>query len=346
MEVQIQGPMVQLQYPDAEVRSDAYMEAESVLIEDLTYIKASSLQRVYDWFSPQETPEGLCFSTASGGTTGIFETTEFQHVRLEGLDGTCIRDGDDLWVPLRALSAATGLYLLWDSTASYVSQMPDTSLIPQGVRVPILMYHEVDDETWGLSSLFVTPANMRAQLQYLQDNGYDPIFLSDLTHLEDYDKPVVLTFDDGYVGNYEELFPLLKEFNMKATVFIMPDFLGRESYLTQAQVQEMADSGLISIQSHTMSHRELATISYDDQEYEMRQSQLEIARLTGRTPYVICYPSGSFNDNTRAIAPCYYSFGLKMNGGTWITEETDYHTMERSFVSRSTGMEKFIGLLS
>lgn len=61
---------------------------------------------------------------------------------------------------------------------------------------------------------------MRQQLQYLWDNGYEPIFFSDLTHLEDYDKPVLLTFDDGYIGNYTELYPLLQEYNMKATIFI------------------------------------------------------------------------------------------------------------------------------
>lgn len=349
LELQQAGPRVQLQYPDAELRPDPYLEVESVLVDELSYVKLSDLQQVYSWLSSTDSEDGLHFSTAYGGTTDTFRSPiTFRHIALTGLSGRCIQTDDGLWVPLRAIAQATGLYLLWDSETrtSYVSQIPNVGLITQGVRVPTLMYHEVANETWGLESLFVTPDNMRAQLQYLKDNGYDTIFFSDLMRLSDFDKPVLLTFDDGYTGNYENLFPLLKEFNMKATIFVILDMLDTPNYLTTAQVQEMADSGLVSIQSHTMTHMELGVNSYDDQHHEIRQSQLEIARITGRTPYVLSYPYGSFNDDTRSIAPWYYSFALKSLGGTWVTESSDYFTIERTNVPRSAQISQYPNLLN
>ena len=172
----------------------------------------------------------------------------------------------------------------------------------------------------GIESLFVSPSNMREQLQYLQDNGYQTIFFSDLTHLEDYDKPVILTFDDGYIGTYTELFPLLKEFNMKATVFVVTASLGSEHDINNEQAKEMSDSGLVEIQSHTVNHNELAKLGAEEQENELRQSQLDIAQVTGKIPYVLSYPAGSYNDTTIELAKKYYDFAIIANGGKWTTD--------------------------
>ena len=76
-----------------------------------------------------------------------------------------------------------------------------------GVRVPVLMYHAVGDDCWGEESLFVKPEELEKQLQYLSENGYETIFFEDLSHIEQYEKPVLLTFDDGYDDNAETLLP-------------------------------------------------------------------------------------------------------------------------------------------
>ena len=88
--------------------------------------------------------------------------------------------------------------------------------IEQSVNVPVLMHHAVSDNMWGIDELFVSPASMEEQLRYLVDNGYEPIWFSDLAELEQYEKPVILTFDDGYDDNYTELLPLLRKYNVKS----------------------------------------------------------------------------------------------------------------------------------
>lgn len=323
----------------------------SINLGGKAYVRADELETVYPWLTLQPEAAGsTALLTAHDGSQA-----EMLFAESDGLDipeppengGVhFVGNREEYWLPVRQTASDAGLWLVWDEEwkTVYLTLSPDTSLIQSGRRVPILMYHEVGDNTWGVSDLFVSPENMRQQLQYLSDNGYEPIFFSDLTHLEDYEKPVLLTFDDGYIGNYTELYPLLQEYNMKATVFISTGLLGKENYLDQDQVREMSDSGLVSIQSHTVSHAVLAELDYDDQQWELKQSLIDIARITGKLPYALAYPTGSYNDSTVELGKKYYCFGVKMNGGKWSTDGGRF-TVTRSYVARTTDIGSYAALL-
>ena len=159
--------------------------------------------------------------------------------------------------------------------------------IREGVKIPILMYHGVSNRVWGLNYLFVSPNSMRQQLQWLKDNGYETVFFSYLTHFSDFRKPVLLNFDYGYKGNYTNLFPILKEFNMKATIFVVSDEIDTEYRMTKYQLREMSDSGLVSIQSHTKSHLRLDTLDKQQLIKECQGSKVAIGEITGKYPYAI-----------------------------------------------------------
>ncbi|MFR1991353.1 MAG: polysaccharide deacetylase family protein [Oscillospiraceae bacterium] len=126
--------------------------------------------------------------------------------------------------------------------------------------LPVLMKHAVGDDCWGEESLFVKPEELEKQLQYLSENGYETIFFEDLSHIEQYEKPVLLTFDDGYDDNAETLLPLLRKHGMKATIFLIAGDVGKPHKLTRAQLTELVQSGLVSIQSHGWSHRNMAAL--------------------------------------------------------------------------------------
>lgn len=144
------------------------------------------------------------------------------------------------------------------------------------------MYHAVGDEIWGYSDLFVSEAGMEEQLQYLQENGYEPIWFSDLAHIEDYEKPVILTFDDGYDDNYTVLYPLLEKYQTKATIFVIGNAMGSQHKMTQEQVYELAASGLVSIQSHTYTHGNLSAMDEPALRQEMELSNAALAAATGQ----------------------------------------------------------------
>ena len=247
---------------------------------------------------------------------------------------TAVRQDGTVWIPFERAAAHFGFV---SGTASdgtpYCAREVSLSAPAADVNVPVLMYHAVGDETWGYSDLFVRPQDLDAQLQYLADNGYETIWFEDLSHLEDYEKPVILTFDDGYDDNYTELYPLLQKYQAKATIFVIPRDLGKAHKMTAEQIQELADSGLVSIQSHTWSHGNLSQMDEATLIFEMEESQNAIAALTGQVPYVVCYPEGTKSDLSIAVARRYYAYGLLMNGYVYNTSDDPFY-VQRMFIPR------------
>lgn len=254
--------------------------------------------------------------------------------------------GDSLYLSMEPLVTSSGLASLWDEEENtlYASRVVTNNQVEKGRRVPMLMYHAVSDNTWGINELFVKPSEMERQLKYLNDNGYTTITFEDLSRLDEIKKPVMLTFDDGYRDNYQELFPLLQKYNAKATVFMITGKLSKNHYLTPEMITEMVESGLVSVQSHTVSHPKLGEQTDTKQRQEMEDSRLQLARLTKRVPFVLCYPSGSYNNATRSIGAEYYSFGIKMNGGLYNTSVNPF-LVPRYYVSRATSLSSFASMV-
>ena len=208
------------------------------------------------------------------------------------------------------------------------------------VNVPVLMYHAVSDDLWGYWDLFVSPKTMEEELLYLQENGYETIWFEDLSHIEDYEKPVILTFDDGYEDNYTELFPLLQKYSAKATIFVIPKAIGTPHKMTAEQVYELSQSGLVSIQSHTYSHGNLSTMDEETLIFEMEASKNYLAALTGQVPYAVCYPEGTRSELSIEVAGRYYAYGLLMNGQLYNTSD-DPMRVKRYYVPRGYDLGSF-----
>ncbi|MBR5782737.1 MAG: polysaccharide deacetylase family protein [Clostridia bacterium] len=257
-------------------------------------------------------------------------------------------DGHDWYMPLTPIMSLMGLYLIEESenslsySASEPVVNPTAADVAANVRIPVLMYHALGEEPWSsITELFVRPADMEAQLQYLQNNGYTPITFEDMGNLNNIQKPVMLTFDDGYDDNYTLLFPLLKQYNIKATIFIITELIGTEHYLTEAQIKEMSDSGLVSIQSHTVTHRYLSDLGEAELETEMVSSKARIEQITGKEPFVLCYPTGKFSELSLQKTAEHFSFGLLMNGGMYTTGVHSEYKIPRFYISRATDIYTF-----
>lgn len=259
-----------------------------------------------------------------------------------------IPDAEGLeYIPMYSVVEALG-YPLWEDTqfsTTFITPSAAAFEIPVNVQVPVLMYHAVGDDLWGEAELFVSTDDMEAQLKYLVDNGYDPIWFSDLKDIEQYDKPVILTFDDGYDDNYEILLPLLQKYNVKATVFVLAGLLDQPHKMSWSEVTAMSQSGLVSIQSHGMYHPMLATLTEEELIFELGDSKISITRMSGKIPHVFCYPSGSYNDLTLEVAARYYNFGIKMNGYMYHTWD-DPLLVNRYYISRYTSLEKFASYIT
>ncbi len=288
------------------------------------------------------------------GKTVIYEGVSLTTYYIDGdetlmaLAADLKEESEEEYIPLLATVEERG-YPMWDDEESgilYITPSARDFEVPEGINVPVLMYHAVSDEMWGIGELFVSPSDMEDQLVYLLDNGYDPIWFQDLEHIEDYDKPVILTFDDGYDDNYTELFPLLKEYQIKATVFVIGNAFGMSHKMTAEQIKELSDSGLVTVQSHGYTHHDMDVMGEEELEHELGESWRVITRTTGKIPSVLCYPTGKYSDLTIEIAEKYYNFGLKMNGGMYCTSAENSFEVNRYYVSRYTDIYTFASYIS
>ena len=321
----------------------------SVICEGVTYVKAGEFLEALDGaqFSGNDT-DGYTLSW-KGAEYAFLPETEglLRDGAVTVLSSPILTWQKAVWIPVEEICAVLGISVLSDEETGmlYCTAAAGTWEFPSGVKIPVLMYHGVTDDTWGEPELFVSPSDMEEQIRYLVENGYDTITFEDWSHLEDFDKPVMLTFDDGYLDNYQELFPILQKYNAKATIFVITTSVDRdERTMTSEQAREMAASGLVSIQSHTYNHPHLSECDETQLHKQMRWSYYAITRMTGYEPFVICYPYGDSDQLARDVAMEYYRFGLNMTGGLYTTG-TDESQITRYYVARSTSLSEFISMV-
>ncbi|MCC9077529.1 polysaccharide deacetylase family protein [Litorilinea aerophila] len=192
------------------------------------------------------------------------------------------------------------------------SPTPPMEPTPDGVvrtvRVPILMYHYISVPPPGADiyrqDLSVKPEDFAAHLDAIQEAGYTTISLYDLiAHLTQGaplpEKPVILTFDDGYRDNYENAFPRLRERGMIATFFVVTDFIDeqRPEYLTWDMAREMYAAGM-SIESHGRNHISLKGKDDDYLVWQALGSLETIEYELGVRPRFVSYPAGDYDQRT------------------------------------------------
>ena len=193
-------------------------------------------------------------------------------------------------------------------------QVPAGSLYPT-----VLTYHLIYDEPFTeYTNLFVRTADFEDQLRAMTDAGYTFLFADSFGGCAT--KSVILTFDDGYEDNYTNMFPLLKKYGARATVFMITDKIDMPGYLTSDQIREMADSGLVRFGSHTVSHSDLRSLGGDRLRRELSDSKQIIENLTGQEVRCVCYPAGGYSAAALAEAANYYSFGFTTHSGKYSGE--------------------------
>lgn len=200
----------------------------------------------------------------------------------------------------------------------------------EGVQtVPILCYHRLGS---GKSKMVVSPAQFEAQLDWLAKNGWQVVSLADIAAFQAGQRAlpqrsVAITFDDGYESVYRLAYPLLKRFGFPATMFIYTDFIGSRDAMTWAQMDEMRRSGLIDIQSHSKSHRNLSERGADEPEAsyrkrlesELNTPQTHIERALaplGHKVQHMAYPYGDANESViEAMPRAGYTLGMTVQPG-------------------------------
>lgn len=224
------------------------------------------------------------------------------------------------------------------------------------LRVPVLMYHYLStppaDADIYRQDLSVPPERFAAHLDRLQSEGYTTVNLYQvLAALQRGvplpDKPVVITFDDGYRDNYENAFPLLKARSMQATIFVVTDFIdeGRPAYLTWEMAREMLAAG-ISIESHGRNHVSLANKDDDYLVWQALGSLETIEYELGVRPRFVSYPAGEYDQRTIDVfRSANYWAGFTTRQGAKLDNQQLFE-LPRIRVRNTTTPDELIRLLS
>ena len=218
-----------------------------------------------------------------------------------------------------------------------------TETTSDNINIPVLYYHSINSTV--SNEVILSPDTLRQQLQYVKDSGYTTITMS---QFNDYikgkgklpKKSILITFDDGYMDNYANAYPILKELNMTATIFVISSGIDDGYYLSSAQIKEMSDYG-IDIESHTVNHVHLNTLSYQAQVDELTKSKTKLESITGKPVTAIAYPFGDYTaDTKKATKESGYSLGFTTDTG-FDNKQSDSFTLKRLYISSAFTFDKF-----
>ncbi|SDJ84149.1 polysaccharide deacetylase family protein [Natronincola ferrireducens] len=224
----------------------------------------------------------------------------------------------------------TGEKINWLTKHNVELQSPSNN---NPVKVPIVTYHHIVTNVGLTNNIIITPEKFRSDMEAIKKAGFTTILFKDLVNYVEGkgqlpQKPVLITFDDGYYSNYEYAYPILKELDMKATISIIGWAVGETKHkvtgreiiprFTWEEAKEMIDSGHIDIQNHTYDmHNPRDQYPYRRGVLQKEEESLEdyieafredvmefhhaIEENLGNDVFVFVYPHGEYNDLTEEL---------------------------------------------
>ena len=180
------------------------------------------------------------------------------------------------------------------------------------VKIPILLYHNfvttVPNSDPDNFNYINTPESFEENIKTLLKNGYTIISMKELNEANCGEKnlpnkPIVITFDDGYYSNYEYIYPIIKKYNVKVSIFIITDKIGQEidgiRYLGWNECLEMQNSSLVEIFSHSKRHVFYDKLPVRQIRDDVEESYNQIEHHLGKQDLkVFAYPYGAYTKET------------------------------------------------
>lgn len=216
--------------------------------------------------------------------------------------------------------------------------------------VPVIMYHSVSDDKVAagskLTNLRITRESFLEQMEYLKNNKFTTLTMDELrdfliNNKQIPEKSVVLTFDDGYEDNYTIVYPILKQYGFKATIFVETSNVDVDkSMLTSAQLIDL-DKNNVDIESGTAQDNNLGTLSSTSQLKSLQNSKQYLEKLLNKTVNYVSYPYGSYNNSTLdASNKAGYVLGLSRDG-KWTYKTDGNYKLSRVFIGPKHTIDNF-----
>ncbi len=262
-----------------------------------------------------------------------------------------------------------GVYVTAENAAEHFAASADAAPLAKeklSREIPVLMYHHIGEE---INDVTVSPATFESHMQALLKAGYTTVSMKEIN---DYvmgngelpEKPLLITFDDGYESNYTIAYPILQKYGMKAAVFVIGSSVGKSTYkdtenaiiphFSYEEMKIMAESGLVEIGSHTydlhqaqayetgIARQDMSPLEGEGEEDYLRlikedvsRSLADIEKATGEAYFpALAYPRGVWNDRAAAVLA---DLGVKI---TFSTEE-GVHTFVKGLRQSMYAVKRF-----
>lgn len=245
-------------------------------------------------------------------------------------------------------------------------------------QVPIIMYHKISKDSAQWDEYTISPQEFEEDLQYLTQEGYQPVFMADLIDYVNGDvilpnKPIVLTFDDGSFGVYEYALGMLERYDMKIVVPIIGKATDEMSeiqqqdnaphilpHLTWTQISALINSGHVEIQNHTYdmhkSNGLQKKFGESEEEYKSRigadlmKLQETALERTGIAMTTVAYPFGRRSGcSDKVLAELGFSASVTSNSGVstiTLGDKESLFGLKRIVRPHGVSSEKFFSKLS
>lgn len=185
------------------------------------------------------------------------------------------------------------------------------------MSVLILCYHNVNKKAEITPDVFLAHAEKLCGLQYKavsMDDVY--CYVRGTMHLPE--KSVHLTFDDGYSDFYSEAFPIIKEYSLKATAFLITSRVGLMGYMSWEHIRQIQEAGNVDFGSHSHTHARYFLAEPDSEELykDLIISKRLISEHLHKEPVHFCYPYGQYDDRyVRIVKEAGFVTGLTLDYG-------------------------------
>lgn len=221
---------------------------------------------------------------------------------------------------------------------------------PQPIPAPqndvtVLLYHDIVENPTTFDS-DVKIERFREQLDYLRQQGYTSItieryyeFIRNRSPLPK--KALIITFDDGYLGEWTLAVPELRKRGLHATFFVHTGYVGRvteKPHMTWKQLSVLESDPLFSVHSHTVNHLELPKQGPDVLVRELQHSKESLTENLGQRVRFLAYPFGAFNEQVIGQAKQFFgmAFSVDQPAGTWGS-----YNIPRFIISQNMGLLEF-----
>lgn len=188
--------------------------------------------------------------------------------------------------------------------------------------VPIIMYHSVSPDAAPENRLAVSVEAFQRQMRFLKTHHYNVLPLESLAALikdkkKIPPKSIAITFDDGYKDNYTFAFPILKKYNLPATIFVIVGKVGESGTLSWDEIKAMQGSGIVTFGSHSLKHLCLVDVKSDEELIRQIFDSKKILEGKIKQPVgAFSYPLGALNDKIKKLViDAGYKLAVATNPG-------------------------------